>query len=46
VAPGYNRQLVAAARVKAVLTGNFGPNAFQTLQAAKVEIFTGHQHIK
>ncbi len=34
-------QLVAAARVKAVLTGNVGPNAFQTLQAAKVEIFTG-----
>lgn len=34
-------QLVASKQVKSVLTGNVGPNAFQTLQAAGVEIFIG-----
>lgn len=34
-------QLVASKKVKAVVTGNVGPNAFQTLQAAGVEVFTG-----
>lgn len=33
-------QAVAAKDVKAVLTGNVGPNAFQTLQAASVEVIT------
>lgn len=34
-------QLVADRQVKAVITGNVGPNAFQTLKAAGIEILTG-----
>ena len=34
-------QLVAGKQVKAVLTGNVGPNAFQTIQAAGVEVIAG-----
>jgi predicted Fe-Mo cluster-binding NifX family protein len=34
-------QLMARSGVKAILTGNVGPNAFQTLKAAGVEVFTG-----
>jgi len=34
-------QLLASKQVETVLTGNVGPNALQTLQAAGINVFTG-----
>ena len=34
-------QTVAKAGVQAIITGNVGPNAFQTLSAAGIKVFTG-----
>jgi predicted Fe-Mo cluster-binding NifX family protein len=34
-------QMMADRQVRAVVTGNIGPNAFQTLESAGIEVITG-----
>jgi predicted Fe-Mo cluster-binding NifX family protein len=34
-------QLMASKNVGAVITGNFGPNAFRVLEAAKIKMYSG-----
>ena len=34
-------QLMASRNVGAVITGNFGPNAFRVLEAAKIKMYSG-----
>ncbi len=34
-------QVIAAKEVSAVLSGNFGPNAFRVLQAANIKMYSG-----
>ncbi len=38
-------QFVASKGARAVITGNCGPNAVQTLSVSKIEIFIGHSGI-
>ena len=38
-------QFVASKGARAVITGNCGPNAVQTLSVSKIEIFVGHSGI-
>ena len=34
-------QLIASKQAKAILSGNVGPNAYDTLKAARIEVITG-----
>lgn len=34
-------QLIASQNVEAIISGNFGPNAFEVLQSAKIKIYPG-----